>query len=124
MRKPDRTEFPAVAALLLSSDLRLLVCHGLTCLAVAGGRLLYPGDAQVEPLEASRIRVLLLHASTYPSARIDRRGSAIRVIGSRRAIAGIASRPPLLCHAGDRRLGHPADVSFGDTHRGRSRLGE
>ena len=28
MRKPDRTKFPAVAALLLSSDLRLLVRHG------------------------------------------------------------------------------------------------
>jgi hypothetical protein len=27
MRKPDRTKFPAVAALLLSSDLRLLVRH-------------------------------------------------------------------------------------------------
>jgi hypothetical protein len=27
MRKPDRTKFPAVAALLLSSDLRLLLCH-------------------------------------------------------------------------------------------------
>ena len=28
MRKPDRTKAPAVAALLLSSDLRLLVRHG------------------------------------------------------------------------------------------------
>jgi len=27
MRKPDRTKFPAVAALLLTSDLRLLVRH-------------------------------------------------------------------------------------------------
>ena len=71
MRKPDRTEFPAVTALLLSSDLRLLVCHGLTCLAVAGGRLLYPGDAQVEPLEASRIRVLLLIG--HPRCCLDRR---------------------------------------------------
>ena len=35
-----------------------------------------------------------------PRARVDRRGSAIRTIGSRRAIAGIASRPPLLCHRG------------------------
>jgi hypothetical protein len=53
-----------------------LLCHGLTCLAVAGGRLLHPGDAQVEPLEASRIRaLLLLHASAYPPARIDRRGA-------------------------------------------------
>jgi hypothetical protein len=33
-----------------------------------------------------------------PQARIDRRGSAIRVSGWRRAIAGIASCPPLLCH--------------------------
>ena len=29
MRKPDRTKLPAVAALLLSSDLRLLVRHDL-----------------------------------------------------------------------------------------------
>jgi len=35
---------------------------------VAGGRLLHPGDAQAEPLEASRIRaLLLLHATAYPS---------------------------------------------------------
>ena len=33
-----------------------------------------------------------------PRARIDRRGSATRVIGSRRAIAGFASCPPFLCH--------------------------
>jgi len=41
MRKPDRTKFPAVAALLLSSDLRLLVRHGcgsrVDCLAVNVG---------------------------------------------------------------------------------------
>jgi hypothetical protein len=30
MRKPDRTRLPAVAALLLSSDLRLLVRHERT----------------------------------------------------------------------------------------------
>ena len=47
MRKPDRTESPAVAALLLSSDLRLLVCHArasggwllLTCGAIVGPAL-------------------------------------------------------------------------------------
>ena len=53
-------------------------CHGLTCLAAAGGWLLHPGDAQAEPLAASWIRaLLLLEASAYPRARIDRRGSAI-----------------------------------------------
>jgi hypothetical protein len=36
-----------------------------------------------------------------PRARIDRRGSAIRVSGSRRAITGIASCPPLLCQGSD-----------------------
>jgi len=36
--------------------------------------------------------------SPTPRARIDRRVSAIRVSGSRRAIAGVASCPPLLCH--------------------------
>jgi hypothetical protein len=35
MRKPDRTKLPAVAALLLSSDLRLLVRHGLSRLAAS-----------------------------------------------------------------------------------------
>jgi hypothetical protein len=48
----------------------LCLCHGLTCLAVAGGRLLHPGDAQAKPLEAIRIRaLLLLHAAGYPSGR-------------------------------------------------------
>jgi hypothetical protein len=46
----------------------LLVGHGLTCLAVAGGRLLHPGDAPAEPLKAIRIRApLLLHGSAYRS---------------------------------------------------------
>ena len=45
MRKPDRTKFPAVAALLLSSELRLLVRHGHSN---GGGRFLRP-DAVVDP---------------------------------------------------------------------------
>jgi hypothetical protein len=70
------------------------------CLVVAGGRLLHPDDAQAEPPKTVRIRaLLLLHASADPRARIDRSGSAIRVTGSRRAIAGVASCPPLLCHS-------------------------
>ena len=48
MRKPDRTKLPAVAALLLSSDLRLLVRHALRSLAHPAGRLPHPGDAQAE----------------------------------------------------------------------------
>ena len=43
MRKPDRTKLPAVAALLLSSYLRLLVCHGLSSLAALGGTTASPG---------------------------------------------------------------------------------
>jgi hypothetical protein len=35
---------------------RRCLCHGLGCLAAAGGRLLQPGDPQTEPLEASGIR--------------------------------------------------------------------
>ena len=31
-------------------------CHGRSRLAVAGGRLLQPGHAQAEPLEAAGIR--------------------------------------------------------------------
>ena len=56
IRKPDRTKLPAVAALLLSSDLRLFVRHGLSCLAAASGRLLHPGDAGAELLKAGGIR--------------------------------------------------------------------
>jgi len=42
--------------------------HGLTCLAVERRRVLHPDDAQAQPLEAIRIRaLLLLHASAYPS---------------------------------------------------------
>jgi hypothetical protein len=41
MRKPDRTKLPAVGALLLSSDLRLLVRHGsdsrVDCVVVTAG---------------------------------------------------------------------------------------
>jgi hypothetical protein len=99
MRKSNRASPTSRAALLLLSGVALLVCHGLTCLALAGGRLLHPDDAQAEPLEASRIRaLLLLHASAYPAGPDRPSGSSLRVIGSRRAIAGIASRPPLLCH--------------------------
>ena len=58
------------------------------------------GDADAEQLEGSRIRALvLLHTSVYPGGRIDRRDSAIRMSGSRRAITCIASRSPLLRHA-------------------------
>ena len=52
----------------------------------------------------------------YPRTRIERRGSAIPVIGSRRAIAGIASCPPLLCHARDRAAS--ADAAVGIRARG------
>ena len=34
----------------------LLQRHGLSCLAAAGGRLLQPGDAEAEPLEAGAVR--------------------------------------------------------------------
>jgi len=32
------------------------LCHGLSCLAAAGGRLLQPGDAQAEPVAAGGVR--------------------------------------------------------------------
>jgi hypothetical protein len=43
MCKPDRTELPAVAALLVSSDLRLLVRHVSSRAARRGGLLVRPG---------------------------------------------------------------------------------
>jgi len=69
MRKPDRARPTSDAALLLLKGIGLLVRHGLTCLATAAGRLLQPGDAGAEPLEAGGIRraIALLYASADPS---------------------------------------------------------
>jgi hypothetical protein len=67
-RRPGRRVAPSSKGIVTSAATARALCHGTTCLAVAGGRLLHPGDAQVDPLEASRIRALsLLHASAYPS---------------------------------------------------------
>jgi hypothetical protein len=57
MRKPDRAKLPAVAALLLSSDSRLLVRHVLRSLAAPGGRLRSQDDAKAEPAWGSRYGV-------------------------------------------------------------------
>ena len=47
--------------------------HGLSRLAAAGGRLLQPGDAQAEPLEAGAAAALLLpHGVGRPPAGSDR----------------------------------------------------
>ena len=52
----DRRELTSDTALLLSSIVWLLLRHRLSCLAVAGGRLLQPGDAQAELVKASGTR--------------------------------------------------------------------
>jgi hypothetical protein len=75
MRKTNGATRTAAGALLLFCGLRLLVRHGLSCLAAAAGRLLHPGDALAELPEAGGIRraIALLYASADPSARVDRR---------------------------------------------------
>ena len=63
----------------------LAQCHGLSCLDAAGGRLLQPGDAEAEPLEADgarRATASMRHRPTT-SARSDRLASTVRVIGLR-----------------------------------------
>ncbi len=72
----------------------LAQCHGLSCLDAAGGRLLQPGDAQAEPLEAGGARRAIASMRHRPttSARSDRPASTDRVIGMR----GTRS-----CHASD-----------------------
>jgi len=95
----------ATAFVLVPARIALSQSHVLTCLAVARGRLLHPGDAQAEPLEAIRIRALsLLHASAYPSRPDRSSGSTIRVSDSRRAITDIASCPSLLFHGRSREV--------------------
>ena len=63
---------------------QLALCHGLSRLAAAGGRLVQPGDAQAEPLEAGASAALLLpHGVGRPPAGSDRPLSADRAIGMR-----------------------------------------
>jgi len=108
MRKPDRMKLPGVAALLLSSDLRLLVRHAPSCLPARSGRLLQPGDAEAELLEAAGIRraiASMRHRPTRPS-RSDRPALAVRVIASR----GLRSRRT---SSRDDRFDAGADVRLG-----------
>lgn len=64
---------------------RRVECHGLSWLDAAGGRLLQPGDAQAEPLEAGGVRRAIASMQHRPttSARSDRPKSTDRVIGMR-----------------------------------------
>ncbi len=46
------------------------LCHGLSRLAATGGRLLQPGDAEAEPLEAGGIhRAIAFSAASAPDLR-------------------------------------------------------
>jgi hypothetical protein len=46
----------AIARAVVTASLQ---CHGLSCLATAGGRLLQSGDAQAGPLKAGGIRLAI-----------------------------------------------------------------
>jgi len=61
------------------------LCHGLGCLAAAGGRLLQPGDAQAGSVVPTATAALLLLYGIGQSLgpRSDRPGSAVRVIAMR-----------------------------------------
>jgi len=85
MRKPNTARVTSDAAPLLSYGIGPLVCHGFSCLAAAGGRLLRPGDAPVgSVVPAVTAALLLLYCigwSLGPGS--DRPGSAVRVITMR-----------------------------------------
>ena len=70
-------------------------CHGLSGLDAAGGRLLQPGDAQAEPLEAGGARRAIASMRHRPttSARSDRPALADRAIASRGTRSSRRSAP-------------------------------
>ena len=63
----------------------IALCHGLSRLAAAGGRLLRPGDVQAGPLVPAVTAALLLLSDIgrCPRPRSDRPGLAVRVIAMR-----------------------------------------
>ena len=79
------TERATTASPLAPAPVSLCLCHGLSCLDAAAGRLLQPGDAQAEPLEAGGARRAVASMGHRPttSARSDRPASTVRVIGMR-----------------------------------------
>ena len=86
------------ASALAAPSASLCLCHGLSCLDAAGGRLVQPGDAQAEPLEAGGARRAIASMRHRPttSARSDRPASTDRVIGmrgTRSCPAGIRTSP-------------------------------
>jgi hypothetical protein len=89
---------------------RLALCHGFSCLAAAGGRLLRPGDAQAGSVVPAATSALLLLYGIGRSfgPRSDRPGSTVRVIAMREEQWPASwSRSPLLCHGLDRQR-HPS----------------
>ena len=99
-RRSSRDGMSGVIAFTSARSLgALLVCHGLSRLAAAGGRLLQPGDAQAGPVGAGgnrRAIASLLHRPVS-RPRSDRPGLAVRVIAMR----------------GNHRLHHSASVVLG-----------
>jgi hypothetical protein len=91
-RTRRRPEFGPVDAIARPLVTALLQCHGFSCLAAAGGRLLRPGDAQARvggPGGTRRATASLRHRpvprSPERSSGLDRPGDR----NARRAIAGV-----------------------------------
>jgi hypothetical protein len=93
-----------IASTTAASSCRLCLCHGFSCLAAAGGRLLRPGDAQAgsvvpaEPPHYCSLRHRPVPRSPERSSGLDRP----RDRNPRRAMPASWSRSPLLCHGGSR----------------------
>jgi hypothetical protein len=72
-KRSPRTRFHPAGicseALVSRADARRLPCHGLSCLAAAGGRLLDPGDARAELLKAGGVRRAIAHLRHRPDLR-------------------------------------------------------
>ena len=70
--KPERAAraVRTTAFMFSALDGSLSGCHGLSRLAATGGRLLQPGDAEAEPLEAGGIhRAIAFSAASAPDLR-------------------------------------------------------
>ena len=84
----------AIARPLVTASLQ---CHGLSCLAAMGGRLLHPGDAQAELLKAGGIRraiaSLRVGRPLPPGSIVEARPSASFVRADRGGWLSLAGWP-------------------------------
>jgi len=102
------------ASALPSARAALAQSHGLSRLAAAGGRLLQPGDAEAEWLEAGRVRRAIASRRRRPRrpARSDRPAVAVRVIGLRGMRSCHGSAPDESFRSGTSRFRSCAPVTL------------